>query len=396
MKVLHVIPSVSLLRGGPSQAVLAMVKALRAHNIEAEIATTDDDGPGVLSVALKQRTEYKQVPVWFFHRFSPPLKFVREFAFSSSLTGWLWKHVCDFDLLHIHSIFSYPSTIAMRIARIKHVPYIIRPAGALERYCLKQKSFKKRIYLSIIEGSNINQSQAIHFTSDQEALESSRLGFKAPGIILPHGVSIPNFVPDARSKLRGLLKLTENEPVILFMSRLHPKKGLEYLIPALASLADMRFTFVIAGSGEPSYELKIEQLLKSYKISERTHRFGFITGEKKDLLLQGSDILVLTSNSENFAVAVFEAMAAGLPVLVSQGVAAANLIKKERCGYVVKLDIANITSAIKTFLHNIEHERAAGQRGKELVLKEFNWDSVAVKLIRAYENIISAKMSNAR
>jgi len=396
MKVLHVIPSVSLMRGGPSQAILAMVKSLRAHNIGAEIATTDDDGSSVLNVPLKQRTVYKQVPVWFFHRFSPCLKPVREFAFSASMTGWLWKHVRDFDLLHVHSFFSYPSAMAMRIARKKHVPYIIRPAGSLEKYSLKQKSLKKMIFLSTIGRSDIDQSQAMHFTSDQEALEASGLGFKAPSVILPHGVSIPEFMPDARNELRRLLKLAQDEPVILFMSRLHPKKGLEYLIPALSSLVNMRFTFVIAGSGDPAYELKIDKLLKSYKIDERTHRIGFVAGQKKDLLLQGSDIFVLTSESENFAVALFEAMAAGLPVLVTEGVSAANLIKRDKCGYVVKLDIASIASAIKTFMNNIEYERAAGKRGRELVLREFNWDGVTARLIKIYENIVSANTGIAR
>ncbi|MDD2752165.1 MAG: glycosyltransferase [Candidatus Omnitrophica bacterium] len=395
MKVLHVIPSVSLIRGGPSQAVLAMVKALRAHNIDAQIATTDDNGPGVLNVALKQCIEYKEVPVWFFHEYSLPFAFIREFCFSPSMENWLWKHISDFDIIHIHSIFSYPSAMAMRIARIKHIPYIIRPAGSLEKYSLRQKSLKKRIYLSIIGRSNIDQSQAIHFTSDREAQEASVLGFKAPSFILPHGVSIPSFVPDARQKLRSLLKVAQDEPVILFISRLHPKKGLEYLIPALANLKNMRFTFVIAGNGEPGYETKIDNLLKSSGINDRTHRIGFITGEKKDLLLQGADIFTLTSASENFALALFEAMAAGLPVLITEGVAAANLIKKNQCGYVVKLDNTNITSTMKQFLNNLENERIIGQRGKELVLREFNWNDVALRLIRVYENIIGAKIEIA-
>ena len=409
MKVLHVIPSVATVRGGPSQAVIEMVYALRSQNIDAEIVTTNDNGKGLLDVPLYQLTdqikEYANVPIRFFPRFSPNINAVREFAFSSSLTTWLWQHISEYDLVHVHAIFSYTSTIAMAIARLKNIPYINRPLGQLCEWSLTQSKLRKQIYLNVIERSNLLHSQALHFTAEQEKTEFKQLGLNIPSFVLPHGVHIPTLIPDAKAQLREILQISDHRPIILFMSRIHPKKGLEYLISALGQLKESHqeynFALAIAGSGDPDYVDQIKELLKKHDLSDRTHMIGFVKGETKNLYLQGADLFALTSHSENFGIAAIESLAAGTPVLITDGVAIAPMVQEQEIGYVTKLDVDAIALTIQGFFEQLQsanqnsaNQNSAAQKGDrayQYVAEHYGWAKIAESLAKKYINFGSIK-----
>ncbi|AFZ02051.1 glycosyltransferase [Calothrix sp. PCC 6303] len=392
MKVLHVIPSVTKLRGGTSQAVLDMVRALQMINVDAEIATTNDDGDNLLDVPLGKRIQYNHVPVWFFERFSPNIKPIREYAFTSELTQWLWENISRYDLVHVHALFSYPSTIAMAIARLKNVPYIVTPHGLLCEWSLGQSTRKKQIYSKIIEKSNLNHSQGIHFTSQKEQQEVSKLGLNVPGFVIPLGLSIPDPIPDAYSRLRQLYHISASEPVILFLSRLHHKKGLDYLIPALSKVSHHKFTFILAGSGTSDYEAEIESLLVSNGLRDRTILTGFVAGEDKDLLMQAADLFTLTSHSENFAVSVLEALAVGVPVLVTPGVALAAVVQANQVGYIPDLNVSAIADALESYFRNPQQAKQMGEIAHKFVLEKYTWKRIASQLQEVYTSILDKSL----
>ncbi|MEB3218954.1 MAG: glycosyltransferase [Nostocales cyanobacterium 94392] len=390
MKILHVIPSVAPVRGGPSHAALGMVKALRQSGIDAEIATTNDNGFDLLDVPLYQRAEYEGAPVWFLPRFSPPLK---EFIFSTALTRWLWQHIQDYDIIHTHYLFSYPSTCAGLIARRQGIPYIVSTIGQLTPWALAQSRLKKQIYTSLIERHNLNRAAAIHCTSDGEAEDVRNFKIQTPTITLPLGVNQPANFPQAKQKLCHIYNISTQTPVILFLSRLHYVKRPDLLVRCLDELVTQNFDFhlIFAGSGEADYENQLKNLVASSGLTTRTTFTGFLTGIDKEIVLQGSDIFVLPSFSENFGIAIVEAMAAGLPVIITPGVQIAPEIAQAKAGLVVDGEIDALSNAIAQLLASANSRHQLGENGKKLVSYRYSWSAISQNLASVYTAIIEGQ-----
>ncbi len=281
--------------------------------------------------------------------------------------------------------------MAMAIARLKKIPYIVRPLGQLCHWSLQQGSRKKQLYLNLIERANLNHAQSIHFTSEQEQQEASALGLETPGFVLPHGLVLPSLLPDAKLRLRKSLGLPDDELIILFLSRLHPKKGLDYLIPALSHLQNHRFTLVLAGNATPDYEAEVQQLLQTTGLVARTLRLGFVKGEEKALLLQGSDLFALTSHSENFGIAVLEAMANGLPVLITPEVALAPIVERFHLGWVTPLEQSAITATLQHLLNHPTLLQQVGERAQTIVRQQYTWNQIVTNLMKQYQSILQTK-----
>jgi len=387
LRVLHVIPSVSPRRGGPSKAIIEMVAALRKSGLNAEIATTNDDIENLLDVSLGQVIEHQGVPVRFFHRLSPPLTALREFTYSPTFTRWLKRNIKQYDVVHVHALFSYCSTRTMQIARQHGIPYAVRPIGQLEQWSLAQSKSRKNYYLKWFERKNLKQASCVQFTAEAEKQQAIELLPQLNSEVIPLGLDIPMRIRQAKMKMEKRWNLMRDVPTLLFLSRLHKKKGLELLLPALARLSNQEFQLIIAGDGDEQYTQTLKELVLRLGLQDHCHFIGFVTGTEKNLLLQGADLYTLTSHSENFGIAVLEAMASGTCVLVSEQVALSKQIAKANLGFVTPLEIGAIEQQLENALQDIEQTQELGRLSRTYVKQHFQWSQIAKRLHKLYQKI---------
>jgi glycosyltransferase involved in cell wall biosynthesis len=383
-RVLHVIPSISPLRGGPSAAVLAMVEALRRHGVDAAILTSNDHGPGIdRSLPLGEWCEWQGVPVLAFPRWSPPLRPLREFAVTPGLNRWLARHLGDFGLLHVHALFSWPSTTAMAQARRACVPYVLRPIGQLNHWSLRRSACRKRLLLHLIERRNLKGAAALHFTTEAERDEAAAQGLATPSFVLPLGVEAPAAPPAGPPP-------APPPTVFLFLSRLHPKKQLEQLLEALALLQRRQpsaaWELRIAGSGDSAYVAGLRDLARRLGLAERCRWLGFLEGEAKWQALRQAHWFVLPSASENFGIAAVEALAAGTPVILSPEVAVAPAVSQAGAGLVCPSAPSELAAVLEAALAGPGEPMRASARS--LALSRYGWAGIAERLEHTYAALI--------
>jgi len=361
-----------------------MVRALREVSVDAAILTTNDHGPDQdLSITTGSWIEQDSIPILAFPRWRPPLRALREYAFSPALSVWLAAHIHEYNLLHVHALFSYPSTSAMAQARSRHIPYIVRCIGQLSPWSLAQSASRKILMMKLIERRNINGAQALHFTSTAERDESLALSLTPKSLVIPLGV--PRI-----TSLSGWSRPPKEGVRFLFLSRIHPKKQLDKLLQALALVKqqhpDYPWQLRIAGSCDSSYLDFLQHEAARLGLANNCHWLGFLEGDDKWRELQQADWFVLPSASENFGISVVEALAAGTPVVISPHVAVAAPIDHAQAGIIAQCDPVSLSSALFQAM-NASVERM-GKAAQNLARREYSWPSIASRLRSSYIDII--------
>jgi glycosyltransferase involved in cell wall biosynthesis len=382
LRVLHVIPSLSLWHGGPSRAMLVMERALAGQGVAVTTVTTDDDGPGRRSPPNPAEPPPPGVRRIYFRKWS------EFYKFSPGLALWLWRNVRNHDVVHIHALFSFSSVAAAWIARMRGVPYVLRPLGTLTQYGLTQRRpFLKRLSLRWLEGPALRHAAAVHFTSEEERREAEACGIAMRGEVMPLGVEAPLACDPAvfRAACPGL----GSNRYVLYLSRLDPKKNLEGLLAAFARCVarwpDVRL--VVAGDGQRAYVDTLKALAAKLGVDDRVIWTGHIDGVAKASALAGAQLFVLPSFSENFGVAAAEALMAGLPCILGEGVAIAGQVAQAGAGWAVAPDADSIESALARALEDSDGRATMSHRARALARDFFSAQAMGVNLFRLYSGM---------
>ncbi len=376
--------------------ILGLAPALASLGVEVTVITTDsngDTGQQPLDVPLNQPIKQDDYDGYgggyevIYFRCSP----FRRYKFSLDLLRWLNSHAHEYDLAHIHALFSPVSSFAARICRQKGLPYILRPLGTLDPADLRKKRQLKQLYTAVLERPNIAGAAALHFTSEQEAKISERFGVVTRDLVLPLGVIPASEILD-KNLVRQQFGIPSDVPLVLFMSRVDPKKGLDLLIPALEKLLaeGLKFHFVLAGGNpqDTDYVEQIKTQIQNSPLHTNTTITGFVTGEFKSALLQTADLFVLPSYYENFGIAVAEAMVRGTAVVISDQVHIYPQIRDSNSGWVCPTDVQELFLVIRDALQNPEERKQRGLNAQQYTLQHYSWEAIGREIIKAYAKFI--------
>ena len=285
------------------------------------------------------------------------------------------------EIIDIQGIWSSTSIFSLIYYFFSKTPYIVTPRGMLEKWALKQSYFKKRLFYFFVERFHLKFATYLRATSELEAETFKNLGFKNI-ITIPNSIKIP--------KKKSKIKLNNKKRKrLLFLSRLHPKKGVMELLHCWRHVQDQYkdWELLICGFDENNYK---EEILKNIKKLElkRVIVKDFVTGKEKDNLYRTADLFILLSHSENFGLAIAEALSFEIPVITTDKTPWKKL-KKYNCGWCVELNLKKIINTLKLAIElNPRERKIMGVRGRKWMIKDFSDQSIGNKMLSIYKQIL--------
>ena len=364
-----------------------MARAVAGLGHGVSIYTTNQDGPVELDVPVDQQVFKDGVKIRYF-----PIQHPRFWGFSIPLAQALRKAIRKYDIVHIHSLYLFHNMAAAHYCRKYNVPYLIRPHGTLDPFLYKRHRLRKSVTEFLFERRNIKYAAAIHFTTEEEKNLAKPYIFQTPGIVVPHGLDLSEYesLPE-RGTFRTRYPEIDGKKIVLFFGRLNFKKGLDILVRAFARVTLKRndVHLVLTGPDNERFGDKIRIWLSEQGILDRTTFTGMLLGEDKLAVLRDADIFVLPSYTENFGISVVEAMACGVPVVISDKVNIWHEVAAGRAGQVASCNSDRFAEMISDLLDNPETAKQMGENGKALVIERFQWPKVALAMEEAYSLIVS-------
>jgi glycosyltransferase involved in cell wall biosynthesis len=370
MKVLHVVPSFhpAYSYGGPIHSTFELCRNLVQLGCEVRVLTTDADGlDRVLDV---DKTKEVELPEGFRVRYCPRRQ---RHSVSPTLLHLLPKYMRWADVVHLTGVYNFPTFPTIFWSRLLHKPLIWSPRGALQRWEGSSRIGVKGIWDFLWYHTADRVELTMHVTSEQESRETLARFPKLRMATIPNGVDVPDDLK--RIERNGELRL-------LFIGRLDPKKGIEALLRA-CGLVDSSppWRLAIAGWGASEYVSQLKEQIYALGLSGRVEMVGAVLSNEKKGLFERSDVALVPSYTENFAIVVAEALAHGVPVIASKGTPW-NRLEEMRCGLWVNNDPDSLADAIRSI--SAMPLRDMGRRGREWMQREFSWRSVTNQMLALY------------
>ncbi len=397
MRILQVVATLAPRQGGPSVACPELSRELVRQGHQVSIYASDVDGLGHLEVPLDRPVMDEGVEIRYFRGWSEPSRYM----FSPAMWRALRDTVADFDVVHIYSVYGFSSSAAAYWCRKRNVPHMVHPHGSLDPFLRRRNRPRKWLHTKLLAQRDYRKASAVLFNSAEEMrLASDWPGLKVPDIaaapkrfVVPVGLDPRWFLePDvgAGERLRTSFPELRGRRLVVYFGRINFKKGLDILARAFALLARDRddIHLVLAGPDTEGYGRKVRGWLAEGGVLEKVTFTGLLEGEYRFAALQQADVFALPSYTENFGQVVAEAMASGVPVVISDQVNIWPEVAKANAGLVVPCDANATANALRSVLEDPAWGRQMGINGRRWVAEHLPWSVVAAQMAHAYEEIV--------
>lgn len=377
MKVLHVSPSFypSRAYGGTIRSGYGLCRGLAQLGCDVRVVSTDTDGLGrVLDVVDDREVQVDRLCVRYCH------KRLRH-SVSPALLGVLPSYIRWANVVHLTAVYSFPTFPTLFICRLLNKPVVWSPRGSLQRWEGSSRVVLKGVWETMCQKLAPRNNLVLHATSQAEAKQSRKRFPTLRAVVIPNGVEVPQNL--RRSASNGRLRL-------LYLGRLHPIKGIESLLDACAIVRRLSLDWhlYIAGTGSSAYVDLLKSKVRELGLSENVEFVGQVFDEEKDALFAQSDVALVPSHVENFAIVVAESLAHAVPVIAGKGTPW-EALETNRCGLWVDNDPDSLATAIRRVRTLPLQEM--GQRGRKWMEKDFSWESVSAEMIALYRECIRSQ-----
>jgi glycosyltransferase involved in cell wall biosynthesis len=360
-----------------------MARAVAALGHDVAIYTTDRD----MDAAERLRLATGRQDGVELHVF--PQQFPAMFATSWPLAQALELAIPQADIVHLHSLYLFHTWMTAKLCRRFGVPYLLRPHGTLDPFLWKRHRTRKALIETLFQNRVLRQAAAIHYTAEEEMRLAEPYAHGARGIVIPNGLDLAEYAElPAPGQFRVLHPEISDRRIVLFLSRLNFKKGLDLLIPAFAQIARRRpdLHLVIAGPDD-GQRAAATGWIAAEGMAERVTFTGLLDHRAKLAAFADAAMFVLPSYSENFGLAIVEALACGVPVAISDRVNIWREIEACGAGLVAPPTIDDVARQIETFAADPARAAEMGARGRTLVAERFSWRKIARDLETVYRSL---------